>query len=259
VFPHPGSGGTDTHVYFGWYHGEERDFPRFVATWPRLARFVSEFGAQAVPATDDFMHAERWPDLDWERLWRTHALQRFAFDRYVPPADYATYGAWRTATQEYQATVIKHHIETLRRLKYRPTGGFCQFAFADAHPSVTWSVLDHERVPKAGLSALRDACRPVIVVADRLAETYRPGEAIALDVHVVNDLRKPVRGQVRAQLSWTGGGHAWRWEGDVAEDDCVRVGTIQAVAPDTPGPLTLTLALVGEASVANGYTSRITD
>jgi len=257
VFPHPGSGGTDTHTYFGWYHGEERDFPRAMAAWPRLARFVSEFGAQAVPNTDDFMEPDRWPDLDWERLWRTHALQRFAFDRYVPPADYPTFDEWKAATQQYQATVVKHHIETLRRLKYRPTGGFCQFAFADAHPSVTWSVLDHARSPKQGFVALRDACRPVIVVADRPQERYAPGDAFVADVHVVNDLRKPVRGQVRAQLQWTGGSQEWRWEGEVPEDDCVRVGTVQAVTPDAPGPLTLTLALVGEAAVANRYDSLI--
>ncbi|HEV3353737.1 MAG TPA: hypothetical protein VG076_12495 [Acidimicrobiales bacterium] len=257
VFPHPGSGGTDTHTYFGWYHGEEREFPRAMAAWPRLARFVSEFGAQAVPETNAFMEPERWPDLDWDRLWRTHALQRFAFDRYVPPADYATFDEWRRATQQYQATVVKHHVETLRRLKYRPTGGFCQFAFADAHPSVTWSVLDHERVPKAGFDALRDACRPVIVVADRPKESYAPGEALALDVHVVNDLRKPVQGQVRAQLQWTGGAQEWRWEGEVPEDDCVRVGTLQAVVPDAPGPLTVALALVGDVAVANRYDAEI--
>jgi beta-mannosidase len=257
VFPHPGSGGTDTHTYFGWYHGEEREFPRAMAAWPRLARFVSEFGAQAVPETNEFMEPERWPDLDWDRLWRTHALQRFAFDRYVPPADYATFDEWRRATQQYQATVVKHHVETLRRLKYRPTGGFCQFAFADAHPSVTWSVLDHERVPKAGFDALRDACRPVIVVADRPKAQYAPGEALALDVHVVNDLRKPVRGQVRAQLQWTGGAQQWRWEGEVPEDDCVRVGTMQAVVPDAPGPLTVALALVGDVAVANRYDAEI--
>jgi beta-mannosidase len=257
VFPHPVSGGTDTHTYFGWYHGEERDFPRAMAAWPRLARFVSEFGAQAVPDTNDFMEPRRWPDLDWGRLWRTHALQRFAFDRYVPPADYATFAEWKVATQRYQAAVIKHHVETLRRLKYRPTGGFCQFAFADAHPSVTWSVLDHERVPKAGFDALRDACRPVIVVADRPREHYAPGETISLDIHVVNDLRKPVQGQVRAQMQWAGGAYQWRWEGEVPEDDCVRVGTIQAVVPDRPGPLTLSLALVGEVAVANRYDSLI--
>ena len=158
----------------------------------------------------------------------------------------------------YQAKVIKHHVETLRRLKYRPAGGFCQFAFADAHPSVTWSVLDHRRLPKAGHAALRDACRPVIVVADRPDESYRPGDSLALDVHVVNDLRKPVRGQVHAELRWSGGGHDWTWEGEVPEDECVRVGTVQAVVPDAPGPLTLSLHLIGETDVTNRYESAIT-
>ena len=32
-----------------------------------------------------------------------------------------------TRRRRYQATVLRHHIETLRRLKYRPTGGFAQF------------------------------------------------------------------------------------------------------------------------------------
>ncbi len=192
VLPHPGSGGTDTHIYFGWYHGEERDFPAFCAAVPRMARFVTEFGAQAVPESAEFMQPSRWPDLDWERLARTHSLQTEPFDRYVPPADFASFDAWRAATQTYQADVIRFHIETLRRLKYRPTGGFCQFSFADGYPAVTWSVLDHERVPKAGFHALAAACAPVIVVADRLAASYVPGDSVALDVHVVSDLREPI-------------------------------------------------------------------
>ena len=32
------------------------------------------------------------------------------------------------------------HIETLRRLKYRPTGGFVQFSFTEAYEAVGWSV-----------------------------------------------------------------------------------------------------------------------
>ena len=63
---------------------------------------------------------------------------------------------------------MRRHVEALRRLKYRPTGGFAQFCFADGHPAVTWSVLGHDRAPKLAYDALRAACRPVIVVADRL-------------------------------------------------------------------------------------------
>jgi beta-mannosidase len=188
-------------------------------------------------------------------LWRTHALQRFAFDKYVPPAAHATYEAWKKATQEYQATVIKHHVETLRRLKYRPTGGFAHFCFADAHPAVTWSVLDHARVPKAGYRALAEACAPVIVVADRPAASYAPGEAVALDVHVVNDLRTPLTGAVvHARLF----GHAWAWEGDVPADECVRVATIQVLAPAEPGPHALELDLEhADAKVTNRYGTAI--
>ncbi|TML64174.1 MAG: hypothetical protein E6G17_03430 [Actinobacteria bacterium] len=259
VLPHPGSGGTDTHLYFGWYHGDERDLPRALAGFPRLARFYSEFGAQAVPTTDEFIEPERWPDLDWPRLARTHCLQKPLFDRYVPPADHATFEAWRDATQAYQATVIKHHVETLRRLKYRPTGGFAHFFLADAHPAVTWSVLDHERAPKAGYRALADACAPVIVVADRPAAAYAPGDAVSLDVHVVSDLRVPLADvRVTATLRWTGGSHRWAWEGDVPVDGCVRIGTIQAVAPAAAGPLELELDLVhDDVKATNRYDSVI--
>jgi beta-mannosidase len=260
VLPHPPTlDGTDSHLYFGWYHGDERDLPELARRIPRLVRWVGEFGAQAVPDSADFLEPERWPDLDWERLGRTHALQKGRFDEHVPPAEHATFRSWQAATQAYQASLLKHHVETLRRLKYRPTGGFAQFVFADGHPAVTWSVLDHERVPKAGYGALKAACRPVIVVADRPAATVVAGEALALDVHVVSDLRVAIDSAiVRAELRWTGGSHEWRWEGGFEADECRRVGTLQLVVPDAPGPLDLSLTLeAGEHSATNAYAATI--
>lgn len=261
VLPHPGSGGTDSHLYFGWYHGNERDLPGLAAVFPRLVRFVSEFGAQAVPEGDDFMDSAAWPDLDWGRLGNTHALQKPFFDRHVPPAGYATYDDWKRATQEYQVVLLRHHIETLRRLKYRPAGGFAQFCFADGHPAVTWSVLGHDRQPKAGFAALRDACAPVIVVADRPDATYSPGSPLHLDVHVVSDLRHTIDdGEVEATVRWDGGERRWTWAGAVAPDSCVKVGTIEMDIPDASGALVIGLALrSGTATAANEYTARIAD
>ena len=261
--PHPFKGGTDSHLYFGWYQGRAEDLAGFLAAFPRMARFVSEFGAQAVPANADFCDAERWPDLDWTRLERSHALQKHIFDRFVPAADHATFDGWRSATQRYQAELITHYVETLRRLKYRPTGGFCQFCLADGHPAVTWSLLDHQRAPKLAWRALAAACRPVIVVADRPAATYRPGEPIALDVHVVNDLRTSIVGHIDAVLRWPGGQHAWSWAGESDADACGRVGTVRAVTPDADGELVLELsgwyatASGRRESLANRYTSRV--
>ncbi len=251
VLPHPGSGGTDAHLYFGWYHGDERDLPGFLRAWPRMARFITEFGAQAIPPTDGFCEPGRWPDLDWERLERTHGLQRAVLDRFVPIADHETFASWASATQAYQATVVRHHIETIRKLKYAPAGGFAQFMFADAHPAISWSVLDHEREAKAGFDALVAACRPVIVVSERLPATVAPGDALALDVHVVSDLRTElVDAVVTATVCWPGGDHAWTWEGSVPADSVVRVGTISVVVPDTPGELVVELALAAPGIVA---------
>jgi beta-mannosidase len=264
VLPHlPALDAGDSHLYFGWYWGDERDLPDTARRMPSLVRFVSEFGAQAVPTEAGFCEPQRWPDLDWERLARTHHLQRWVFDRVVPPAAYATFEQWRDATQAYQARLLRHHIETLRRLKYTPTGGFCQFLFADNHPGVTWSVLDHERRPKAGWDALVEACRPVIVVADRLPGRLTPGQAVALDVHVVSDLRHRLDDVVvTARLRWSGGGeadgHDWRWTGSVDADSCTRVGMVRFVAPDRPGPVRLDLELVaGETAATNRDESQV--
>src|SRR6266851_682866 len=172
VLPGLASADSDSHLYLGWYHGTERDLPRWLERVPRLGRFLSEFGAQAVPASDEFMEPARWPDLDWDRMERTHGLQKAIFDRRVPPRDYPTFAGWRDATQAYQAELLRRHIETLRRLKYRPAGGFCQFLLADCHPAVSCSVLDHERAPKAGYWAMAEACAPLIVVADRPLDSY---------------------------------------------------------------------------------------
>ena len=127
--------GTDSHLYFGWYHGDERDLPGFAASMPRMVRFVSEFGAQAVPAAADFMEPDRWPDLDWERLQERHGLQLHAFERLRSARrlrDVRRSGATRRSGT--RPTLLRHHIETLRRLKYQPTGGFCFFMFNDAAP-----------------------------------------------------------------------------------------------------------------------------
>lgn len=204
VLPHPPQlDGTDSHLYFGWYHGTERDLPVALARWPRLARFVTEFGAQAVPDDAGFLGPEQWPDLDWDAAYEHHALQRPFFDRYVPPAAFGDFASWQAATQRYQAMVVRHQIEALRRIRFRPTGGFAQFCLNDSGPAVTWSVLDHDRRPKLGFEALRRACAPVLPIADRLPARIDPGTTLALEVHVVNDERND-RDEVTltARISW---------------------------------------------------------
>ena len=164
----------------------------------------------------------------------------------VPPADHPTFGAWRTATQRNQALILRHHIETLRRLKYRPTGGFCFSWLADPSPMISASVLDDERRPKLAWAAVLEACRPVAVITDPLPAVLAPGDEIDLEVHVVNDLRVAVAdATVAVTCSWRGGRRQWRFRGDVDADSCVLVGRLELTVPDAPGDLLLGLALTG--------------
>jgi beta-mannosidase len=268
VLPGPFSGGSDTHLYFGWYHGNERDLPAWLARVPRLARFLSEFGAQAVPTGSGatFADPSKWPDLDWERLSSNHALQLSVIERFTPREGHSTFESWANATQAYQATVVRRHIEELRRLKYHPTGGFAMFSFSDAldHPAITWAIIGHDRTTKQAYQAVRDACQPVIVVADRLPATLTSGMSIELDVHVVNDLRHTLRDiSVRAELT-IGRDVAplsWTWVGDCPADHVARIGSVPVNVPTStaPGePVTLRLVLThADAAASNVYCASI--
>jgi beta-mannosidase len=256
IVPHaPQLDGTDSHLYFGWYRGDERDLAGFAATLPRMVRFVSEFGAQSVPSSSEFIDSSTWPELDWDRLERRHGMQKAIFDNHVPPAAYRTFDGWRDATQDYQATVVKHQVETLRRLKNRPTGGFAVFFLADSHPAISWSLLDHDRVAKPAYQALIDASRPVIIVADRFDRHLVGGQSVAVDVHAVSDLRVDLDNvDISAHLAFPGGSSEWKWRGNVPADECEFIGSVAFVVPDEPGPVTLDLTLVSDDRiVTNRY------
>ena len=160
-----------------------------------MARFVTEFGAQAVPDDRRLLRARA---LARPRLGapRPHATRcsRPLFDRHVPPGrPRHLRRVARRPPRRTRPRSSRRHIEALRRIKYRPTGGFAQFCFADGHPAVTWSVLGHDRAPEA---RLRRAARGLPAGDRRRRPPARrgrpPGEALALDVHVVSDLRAPV-------------------------------------------------------------------
>ena len=238
VPPGPLREGTDTHLYFGWYLGAMADMAGVLRRWPRLARFVSEFGAQAVPDSAAFMEPRRWPDLDWDRLAARHNLQKQHFDRLVPPDEYAAFDDWRAATQAYQAALIQLQVEDLRRLRFRPTGGFLQFCFADGHPGVTWSVLDDQRLPKTGLAALTAACRSVLPMVDP-----RTGH-----VHVANELRTSF---ADAEIEVRIGDRVWRFGGDLAADSLAYVGRIETPAGATGIDVVVRQDKLGE--LANRY------
>jgi beta-mannosidase len=103
VSPHaPTFDGADAHLWLGWEHGDLADLPALARAVPRLVRFVSAFGAGAAPVDPADagvdVAAERWPDLDWDRLAAHHHLDVATFAARVPPSGHDSYADWSAAT-----------------------------------------------------------------------------------------------------------------------------------------------------------------
>ncbi|MEO1059007.1 MAG: hypothetical protein AAFY28_19030, partial [Actinomycetota bacterium] len=183
--------------------------------------------------------------------------------QHFDPAGFMTDAEWRNATQAYQAELLRRQIEVLRRLKYRPTGGFTFTSLHDT-TAIGFGVIDVEGNHKAAYDAVRTACAPVIVVAEPLPTAPARGRRLALDVHTVNDTRAPVEdATVEAVLTWPHGTRRWRFGGEIPADDVVLVGRVQFEVPplaygdELSLTLTLTTPTVALAPIAtNRYATR---
>jgi len=264
VVPHlPQLSGTDSHLYYGWRQGEAEDLAELAGRIPRMVRFVSEFGPDSAPTSaefiDDQLRSHSWPELDWKRLAAEHGYAEAIFDRLFPPAKFESYETWSDTTQYYQAHILKMQIETLRRIKYRPAGGFCFSSLADPAPAISSGVLDHERIPKAAFEAVRAACAPLLVVADQPPARIYEGDKLKLDVHLISDLRDPIDfAVVDVVARWTGDEQRWRFGGSTPADEVVKVGRVELTVPEPSGELSIELQLAaGDRRSANRYTTNI--
>ncbi len=251
------SHGTDVHLYFGWYLDDMRRFKTLLRRFPRLGRFVSEFGAQALPDLDILETispgiTDRWPDIDWDEL-DSACAQSSIMRRRVPTTGHETLASYIDATQRYQADLLRYHIETIRKLQYQPAGGFCQFQFNDSAPAVTWSVIDHLGRPKAGYEALRRANADVIIVADAPVRPFEPGSTFATELHVVSQLRHAI---ADTKFHAAIGANSLTWEGNVDADSVALVGRLKTKLPDRAGSARLVLTLddsTGAQIASNSY------
>ncbi len=235
---------SDSHLWLGWRTGTARDVSRVFARWPRLASFPGGIGTQtAAPGA--------WPLTAPE--WST--AERASFERYVPRRAYGDGESWAAATETYQCEVLRSHIETIRALRYRPSGGFCITALVDPEPTGGFGLLDTRRRAKPAYNTVTDACRPVVVLAQRLPLTMVPGQILSLDIHVDSDLRRSLDDAV---VSVVVSGPDWPPEliqhhgfrGTIPGDETTMVGTVTITVPDLTGPLILDLEL--ESHMADG-------
>lgn len=150
------------HAYPGWYGGQARDYIGLPG-----GPIMTEFGAQALPSAAEVRQmrgGDQWPP-DWKGL----AYHDFQYDQTFHVAGIAlgtSLEEFVQNSQRYQAELLKFAIERYRRHKYAKVGCLFQFMFMDCWPSITWSVLSYDRVPKRGYHTLQQVYQPVLVGAE---------------------------------------------------------------------------------------------
>ncbi len=259
VPPHiPQLDGTTSNLWFGWHAGRAADLGPALGRVPRMGRFVTAFGAASVNPELPELSSPRWPALNWDAIAGAIGAHPASLHHLVAPAPVADGSTWAHLSQAAQAEVIRTTVETLRRLKYRPTGGFTAFYLADPSAAGGFGVLDDKRRPKPAWQALVDACRPVIVVASPLPPSVIAGQAVSVAVHVVSDQRTPINDAlVKAIITQPDGSSTTKsWTGLIPADDCVLVGQIETTASGGAGELVLDLQLeASDTIVTNQYRS----
>ncbi len=235
VAPHlPTLDATTAHLWFGLHAGRAADLADAVARIPRMARFVSACGAPSLVDDDAVVG---WPEVDWEALADALGVPVSSLHHLAPPSRRRSGAEWAARTRAAQAELVTTTIELLRRLKYRPTGGFVLYHLVDPHPGGGFGLLAHDRSPKPALAAAVDALRPLLVVVDPLPAVVRAGDRLRQAVHLVNDHHHGVGGiEVTAEALLEGERIARRrWTGEVPADEVVLVGHLEVSVPRTPG------------------------
>ena len=259
VLPHlPLLDGTDAHLYIGWTDGPISLLPRESARFPRLFRFVSEFGAPAAsrsPEVSEALGGANWPDADWGAFAEVTGTERWQYEQSTPPHSFLDHKTWIESTERHQGDVISAWVSHLRRIAYTPTGGFCVRALNDHTAGSGWGVIDVHGNRRPAFAALRSACKPVVVTIDLLPEMTPANSRLSVAVHVSSDLRHDIVGAiVDVAVSGTDSDQTHRFVGTIEADASSYIGTITVIAP-TVGQVSFVATLNTDYGSSEAMTS----
>lgn len=213
VAPHvPHLAGSDLGLYFGWLGGQASDIVEYAATIPRLVRWVSDMGAQALPSGTN---------ADFDQLLNVHGANGDAVRAIHSPTTYEDLPSYIEATQRHQAETIKTMIESLRVLKFEPTGGFCAGLWKGAGPGLGRGLNDADGTPRPALAAATTALQPLLAVLYPATATLSARATSVLSLHLCNDLAADTDVQIVASISDQRGEQVRRW-GGVMPGDAVQ-------------------------------------
>ncbi|MGI9608277.1 MAG: glycoside hydrolase family 2 protein [Acidimicrobiales bacterium] len=238
VAPHiPHLSGSDLGLYFGWFDGQAADLAEYAATLPRFVRFVSDMGAQALPV-----------DLDrsLDELLDAHGSEPEALRAMVPAAGSADAAEWVAHTRSYQAEVLKTTLETLRVLKYTPTGGFCAGLWRALGPGLSRSLVDAAGTSRPALDVARNALAPVLPVLYPPLPSVHARSTTMFALHLCNDEPRPHETTVRATISDGRGTRTRAFTGMIAADDVAHLGDVAILGGRIGDVATIVLRATGD-------------
>ncbi len=206
----------DQHEWGIWFG--QKPFQYFE---DHAGRFISEYGLQSFPemkSIEQFDSAvSSWeletPALNYRQRSKMNWIEegfdgfdmmRFYIDLYLPePKDLDDFVY---LTQVNQALGLQTAIEAHRRNKPY-TMGSLYWQIDDVWPTISWSTVDYYGRWKAAHYAVREANKPVVVLADVQNDS--------LKIHVVSDEMKPFNGTLKCELKTLGGELVEEWSEDV--------------------------------------------
>jgi len=192
---HRSSGlGEDLHVYDGSLGGGSIYNARH-----QKSGFVSEFGFWSIAES-----SLKWGDIGWpptsEELvqWSSRCSFFGSTSTFIGhPKYYSSRQEWIKASLLYGAFLAKYQTELFRSQKGIPYNAIRWHFFVDWWGYAGGGLVDVDRIPKLPYFWYKEACRPLIVIADLTNTIFPPNSDLEIPIIAVNDYAKPIH------LDWT--------------------------------------------------------
>jgi beta-mannosidase len=169
------------------------------------ARFLSEFGLQALPHLDTITTAQAWPThhADLKKLAHYAALFNEQLtlnnEQIFHPSSLILH-----PSQLAQATALQTAIEQMRRRKGQ-AGGVCVWQFNEPWPAISWAIVDYFGRPKLAYQRLKWWYNPVLIsLKFPVGQKWQPGDLFIAEIWAINDSLQTLSGcELRVGLSET--------------------------------------------------------
>lgn len=185
---HRASGlGEDLHVYDGSLMGGS-----IYSARKRKSGFVSEYGFWSIAESSVKWGDVGWPPSEEELIqWSSRCSFFGSTSTFIGHPKYHTSRKdWIIASLLYGAFLAKFHTEIFRSQKCNPYNAIRWHFFVDWWGYAGGGLLDVDRTPKLPYYWYKEACRPLLLIADLQTTIYPPNSELEIPIIAVNDFAK---------------------------------------------------------------------